>query len=234
MKKIYYITKTDFQLDFALRENVAILPLIAINTIFTPEFKDAVLKSDVLIFTSKNAILSSFEILQRLQDMHLLKHWQNTLKAVLGQGSKEALEHLGFKASFTSTQAYGDIFANELVAYLRDKNPLFLRAKKIASHLPLILRESKIALQELVVYENMELKLENPPFLQQDSIIYFGAPSHIRAFLKNYEWDFSNIALCIGESTKKSAKELLGKEARILQSPKPNNKIALEFARSLC
>ncbi|MBX7490262.1 uroporphyrinogen-III synthase [Helicobacter turcicus] len=234
---IYYITKTNPDLTyFPFDERVWILPLITLQTQFAKDIEQKLKASDSLIFTSKNAIYAFNENLESLDNGTALKElWARLPNFVIGQGSANALKDLGIEASFIASSAYGEIFAQELIPHLKKKNPLFLRAKKIASKLPEILRENGIALEEVIVYKNTPNFLENPPKLQKDSIIIFSAPSHIKAFLLNFRWESSFYALCIGKSTSAAARELLKGfgTLKILQSPKPDFSSVLEFALSL-
>lgn len=227
---VYYITKTNPNLaHFPLDKRVLILPLITLQTQFIENLQEKLQACDSLIFTSKNAIIALNE---NLQSKGLKNLWESLPNFVIGQGSANALIALGLKADFIASSAYGDVFAQELIPLLKGKKPLFVRAEKIASKIPEILRENGIALQEIIVYKNILKILENPPELQKDSIIVFSAPSHIRAFLLNFTWRDSFCALCLGASTKKAAEQLL-KNAKILQSPKLDIKLTLEFALKL-
>ncbi|TLD84080.1 uroporphyrinogen-III synthase [Helicobacter sp. MIT 11-5569] len=231
---VYYITKTNPNLaHLPITKDVAILPLITLQTQFVSNIGTQLQQCDSLIFTSKNAIYALNENLESLEQSNALKErWKSLPNFVIGQGSANALKELGMQAEFIATRAYGEIFAQELMTLLQGKKPLFLRAKKIASEIPKILRENGIALQEAILYENTPNLLENPPKLQRGSMILFSAPSHIEAFLLNFVWDCSYIAICIGASTKKAAQKLL-QNAEILQSPEPNAHCALEFALRL-
>ncbi|MCI5969080.1 uroporphyrinogen-III synthase [Helicobacter sp.] len=234
---VYYITKTNPNLaHLPFVQQIQILPLIILQTQFVENLQEKLQACDSLIFTSKNAVYALKENLESLKDSIALKQlWAQLPNFVIGQGSANALETLGLKADFIASRAYGDVFAQELIPLLRNKKPLFLRAKKIASNIPKILRENGIFLEEVIVYENILNLLKNPPKLQKDSIIIFSAPSHIKAFLRNFTWESSFCALCIGKSTSLAAKELLGDfcALKILQAPKPDSKSVLEFALSL-
>lgn len=228
---VYYITKTNPNFaHIPITRGIEVLPLITLQTQFIHNIEELLEQCNGMIFTSKNAIYAFDENLQSLEQGSVLKeYWKNLPNFVIGQGSANALKTLGLKADFIASSAYGKVFAQELIPLLKGKKPLFLRAKKIASDLPQILREKGIALQEVVIYENVSHLLKNPPQLQQNSIILFSAPSHIEAFLLNFTWDCSFYALCLGASTKKLAEKLL-KKAKILQAPTPDIKLALEFA----
>lgn len=88
---------------------------------------------------------------------------------------------------------------------------------------------------ESILYETKILNIseDKKQSFKEDSIFFFSAPSSLRAFLQNYAWRESYLALCIGKSTAKVAEELLGKNAKISLSPKINIKDSLEFAKQL-
>ncbi|MDD6056145.1 MAG: uroporphyrinogen-III synthase [Helicobacter sp.] len=230
MRSIYYITKENPILNIELPQSVTILHLIKLETIFPQELESLFSKSKFLIFTSKNAVFSLNENLQLPQNKALLAQWNNKKNLVLGESCAKALESLGKKADFISKIAYGDAFAKELISYFKDSNNtnftnseiLFIRAKKVASNLTDILRANNIKIQDVVLYENKARILKEKPEIKPDSIIFFSAPSHIRAFLKNYKWNPKNIAFCIGSSTKTAAISLLSDKTKILQATKPN------------
>ncbi|WP_299547718.1 uroporphyrinogen-III synthase [uncultured Helicobacter sp.] len=228
---VYYITKTNPNLaHLPLDERILILPLITLKTKFVENIQEKLQACDSLIFTSKNAI---YALNENLKSKNLQDLWKSLPNFVIGKGSANALEFLELKAEFIASNAYGEVFVNELIPLLKEKKPLFVRAKKIASKIPEVLRQNGISFQEVIIYENLLNTLENPPKLKKDSIVVFGAPSHIQAFLLNFTWDCSFCALCIGKTTSNAAKELLGEEAKILQSPKPEFKSTLEFALKL-
>lgn len=237
MRTIYYITKIppDLQsFNEELKESITILPLLEIKTLVDSQIFDKLQMCDSLIFTSKNAIFALKENLESLPK-EAMQRWQNLPNFTLGSGCNEALKALNLESFFSASKAYGEEFAKELIPYLQNKKPLFIRARKIASKLPQILESAGISLQQAILYETLPLQLQESQKepLKQDCVIFFSAPSHIRAFLLNYTWDSRFIALCIGETTRKCALELLGKEAKILLSPKVSKEAALEFAMSL-
>ncbi len=237
MRTIYYITKTS-NLSNALESQdfIEILPLLEIRTIFSNEIWEQFCSCDSLIFTSANAILALRENLESLPNAtEAMQRWQNLPNFTLGTGCNEALKSLDLQATFSASRAYGEDFARELVPHLQGKKPLFVRARKIASTLPQILQDFAIPLMQAVLYETLPLKLKESQKkpLARDCVVFFSAPSHIKAFLLNFTWDSSFIALCIGETTRKCALELLGAEARILLSPEVSKKVALEFAKTL-
>lgn len=237
MRTIYYITKTNNTFKSQDSESlVEVLPLLEIQTIFSSEVWEQFYACDSLIFTSANAILALRENLESLPNaQEAMQRWQNLPNFTLGAGCNEVLRKFNLQETFSASRAYGEEFAKELIPHLQGKKPLFVRARKIASKLPQILESAGISLQQAILYETLLLQLQESQKepLARDCVVFFSAPSHIRAFLLNYTWDSHFIALCIGETTRKCALELLGKEAKILLSPQVSKKVALEFAKTL-
>ncbi len=236
---IYYITKSNPNLEspdlkgLERNKDIEILPLITLTTLFPKNFAEIFLASDSLIFTSKSAISALEENIAHSKDSEsLTAHWHKLPHYVLSPKIASTLENKGFKVAFSASSAYGEIFVQEALVHLKDKNPLFIRAKKIAAPLPALFKQNGITLKSLIVYENHPIKLKNPPTLTQNSVIFFSAPSQIRAFLLNFSWNPNFTALCIGATTKKAAQTLLH-NAKIMQSPQTNIISALEFAKTL-
>ena len=240
MRTIYYITKTNDTLNALESQDskslIEVLPLLEIQTIFPSGIWKQFCSCDSLIFTSANAILALRENLESLPNAtEAMQRWRNLPNFTLGTGCNEALKNLDLQAAFSASRAYGEDFARELIPYLQGKRPLFVRARKIASALPQILQDCAIPLMQAVLYETSPLRLKESQRkpLERNCVVFFSAPSHIKAFLLNFPWDSSFIALCIGETTQKCARELLGTEAKILLSPRLSKKVALEFAKTL-
>lgn len=240
MRTIYYITKISDTLNALESQDskslIEVLPLLEIQTIFPSGIWEQFCSCDSLIFTSANAILALRENLESLPNaQEAMQRWQNLPNFTLGAGCNETLKNLDLRATFSASRAYGEEFARELIPHLQGKQPLFVRARKIASALPQILQDCAIPLMQAVLYETLPLQLQESQKepLARNCVVFFSAPSHIRAFLLNYTWDSSFIALCIGETTRKCALELLGAEAKILLSPRLSKKVALEFAKTL-
>lgn len=196
----------------------------------------------------------------------LLK-WRNLPIFALGSGSAKALDRFNIKPFFVGEAGYGDDFAKEILGFFAPQElsdsiknsqdsiesksskftaPLFLSAKIVASNLAEILLSNGLNLKQIALYEtsqitlNKEQKEKLKP--QEDSIIFFSAPSRVCAFLDNFGWDFSCTALCIGKTTqntflqeinKKYQAQILKNPPRAILSPSTNIKAALEFAKEI-
>ncbi|MDE5591744.1 MAG: uroporphyrinogen-III synthase [Helicobacter sp.] len=232
MKTIYYITytpKTPVSPILESYKNIKTLDLLKLSILKDSNLLEKLKICDSLIFTSKNAI---FALQKTLKDK-----WHDIPCYVIGNGSNQALKHFGIKAAFVGKGIQGDSFAKDLSNLLKEKNPLFIRAQKIASRLIEILQQANIPIEQSILYKSSIITLNQqeknqlkPP---KDSIIFFSAPSCIQAFLKNFSWQEDYIALCIGKTTLESAKNALGSKATLFLSPKANIKESLHFARHL-
>ncbi|CAM2922686.1 uroporphyrinogen-III synthase [Helicobacter burdigaliensis] len=225
MEKIYYITNQNNQQSFA---NAIPLELVATHFLKDSKLEQKLQICDCLIFTSKNAILA-------LENAN-----KNALKIpsyVLSSASAKALQKLGITPFFIGKSGYGEGFCDELQKNLIHKNPLFIRAKEVASKIKESLKNYGISLQESILYETCIIKLDNFQKSKlkpaKNSVIFFSAPSYCKAFLQNFEWDFSYQCVCIGTTTLEFAKANLGDMAKIYLSPQPNIKDSIAFAKTL-
>ncbi|RDU63951.1 uroporphyrinogen-III synthase [Helicobacter sp. MIT 14-3879] len=152
---------------------------------------------DALIFTSRYAIKSISENAKRLNDYS----WKDIPSFVIGKGSATYLERLGGKIEYVGQDSHGDGFAKEIIPLLKNRHPLYIHAKKIVSHINEKLLHNKIKLSEVIAYENKTKKLDSRLAPPPNSILIFTAPSHYKAFLANFKWDGSYLAIAIGMTT---------------------------------
>jgi len=150
-------------------------------------------KYDALIITSKNAIysLDSFN-----------EDWKNIPCYAIAKKTADVILKNGVQVEYTGSSGHGDDFAKELIDKIKNKKVLYVRAKKVASNLVTILRESNISIDELITYEticNDKLKVD----IEKNSTIIFTSPSSVKCFFKNYSWDKSFKAIVIGKTTSK-------------------------------
>lgn len=152
---------------------------------------------DALIFTSRYAIKSMAENSKRLGD----DSWKKIPSFVIGKWSATYLEELGGKVEYIGQDSHGDGFAREIIPLLEDRHPLYIHAKKIVSNVNEKLIQHKIKLSEVIAYENKTKKLDSRLTPPPNSILIFTSPSHYKAFLSNFKWDGSYIAIAIGMTT---------------------------------
>lgn len=154
-------------------------------------------KIDALIFTSRYAIDSLVANAKRLND----ESWRQIPSFVIGGASANYLRQKGGRVEYVGEDSHGDGFANEIIPLLKNRRPLYIHAKKIVSHINEKLLKHKIRLSEVVAYENKTKKLDPREAPASNSILIFTAPSHYKAFLANFKWDGSYIAIAIGMTT---------------------------------
>ena len=146
---------------------------------------------NALIFTSKNAITS------------LLPYkglWESIDSYAIAPKTSEVLLSHQSKPVFVGKTSHGNDFAKELIPLLKDKNVLYISAKKTVSNLVSILQKSKINVKQQITYETL-CSNENFINISKDAIIIFSSPSCIECFFKQYSWDKSYRAVLIGKTT---------------------------------
>jgi uroporphyrinogen-III synthase len=178
-------------------------------------------KYDAIIFTSKNGIfaIDSFN-----------KNWKDIPSYAIAPLTAEVIKNYGGNLVYTSTQSYGDDFAQELIPILKDKKSIFLRASKVISKLDTILKDNNIDLDDIAIYQTI-LKKHIDKNLQppKNSIIIFSSPSTIEGFFKHFNWDKSYKAVAIGKVTKQH----LPLNIDCLVSPKPSLESCVKFSKNL-
>ncbi|QKJ23131.1 uroporphyrinogen-III synthase [Poseidonibacter lekithochrous] len=149
-------------------------------------------KYDALIFTSKNAIyaIDSFN-----------KDWRDIDSYAIAPKTANVIQKYNGNLVFTGVSSHGDSFASELCPLLKDKKVLYVRASKTVSDLTQILKSDNIDIDELIAYKTSCKKVDKK--LENNSIFVFTSPSSVQCFLKNYDWNESYLAVCIGETTAK-------------------------------
>lgn len=184
-----------------------------------------------LIFTSKHAPLALEHAFKGSDTLASLKALPTF---VLAQKSAQVALDRGFSVNFIGQKGHGVGFVQEIMASLRallqkNSSVLYVRAKNIASNMDTLLLQAHISLKQLVAYENRCLKL--PPALKPKphSILIFGAPSAYQAFLSNFTWDPSYIAIALGSSTFKA----FDPSIRAFKSPKPTLESSITLAKTL-
>lgn len=183
-------------------------------------------KVDALIFTSRHAIISLAKEIKRYPEM---SEFLEIPSFVIGESSAQTLNEYGFSTEFVGLDSHGDGFAGEIIPLLKNRKPLYFRAKKIISGLDEKLNNAKIPLKQIIAYENraLNLPLESKPAPR--SILIFSAPSHYYSFLQNFGWDGSYLAIAIGFTTFSA----FNSDTQGFISQKQTIKSCIEFAEHL-
>ena len=150
---------------------------------------------DALIFSSKNGVKAIDKI---------TKIWKQIPSYAIGNPTANMIEKLGGKVVYTSTNSYGDDFAQEIYPELEGKKVLFLRAKKVLSNLENILLNHNIDIKSEVVYETI-CNEKTPLHVESEKNVFiFTSPSTVECFFGHYEWKKEYIAVCIGSVTSRA------------------------------
>lgn len=153
---------------------------------------------DALIFTSKNAFKSLLKAIEKDRQLEVFKQIP---AFVIGQSSANALKEANFKIEYVGIDSHGAGFSSEIIPLLKNRKPLYFRAKKIVSGLDAKLLEAKIKLKQVIAYENKTNLMAKDFKPLAKSILIFTAPSHYLAFRQNFGWDGSYSAIAIGMTT---------------------------------
>ncbi len=185
MPKIYLLNSDKF-------ENIQNLPVIKINFF---QIKIDFDLYDALIFTSKNAV-------RAIENID--KKWKEKEIYSIGKGTSKEINRHDANLVYTAKNSYGDTFADEIKSKLQGKKVLFPRAKIVTSKLNKILLDCGISLDEEIIYETTCKSIDKQNKPEKNSVIIFTSPSTVNCFLKNFDWDKSYKAICIGKVTAKA------------------------------
>ena len=179
-----------YLLSPSAREGTVSLPMITFEiTADQIDFS----KSDTLIFTSKQAVITADNIDEK---------WKNYPCIAIGSATKKQIESLGGNVIYCPKDFYGKSLSVDIVRFFSDKKLLYLRPKEISFDSKGFLAKEGITLREQIIYETSCIQYtlkEKPP---KNAVIIFTSPSTIHCFLKNFKWDPSYIAVVIGKATK--------------------------------
>lgn len=175
---------------------------------------------DAIVFTSKNSV----EALERVN-----AKWQTIDSYAIAEATAESIKSKNGKIVYTSYSSYGDDFAHNLIPLLSGKKVLFPRAKEVVSHLYEILLNAGVDIHEEIVYETTCKAYGKDKAPPQDSKLIFTSPSTVRCFFKNFEWDESYKAICIGEKTA----SFLPLHVKSVISQKQSIKDCIELAKAI-
>ena len=172
------------------QEETTALPMIAF-TLLDEVLETA--KYDLLMFTSKQAVMSA-ELLN--------PKWKEVPCLAIGKATAKQIEALGGTVAYHPKSFYGEALALDIVNYFKEKKILYIRPKEVSFDSRAFLEKAGIELDEKVIYETTCQGYEKRDRPQKGAIIIFTSPSTIHCFLKNFDWDESYTAIVIGEATK--------------------------------
>ena len=147
---------------------------------------------DAIIFTSKNGV-SAIDATDR--------RWKSRPVYAIAPQTAKVVKRLGGQLRFVGKSRHGDSFAAELIAPLKGKRVLYLRASRVVSNLVQILNENGVICDEASVYETVCKSIDASLVPPKHATIIFSSPSTIECFLKQIPWDESYKAVAIGKTT---------------------------------
>lgn len=148
---------------------------------------------NAIVLTSKNSI-------NALKNSNINPDKNLEIYAI-GDTSSKAANDFGFTKIYTAKNSHGNEFAMEIAPFLIGKKVLFLRAKHTSSDVFEILKKSSIDIKQIIAYENVAKTHVKEPKPQKHSVIIFSAPSAVRNFKANFDWDSTYKAVAIGNTT---------------------------------
>jgi len=148
---------------------------------------------DVLMFTSKQAVLSA-QILN--------PNWKDIPCLAIGAATANIIRSLGGQVLHQAEDFYGKTLAKDIITKFRNKNILYLRPTLVSFDSKYFLQIAGLKLDEKILYKTSCIKHKPKDKPLKNAIIIFTSPSTIRCFLKNFEWDDSYTAIVIGIATK--------------------------------
>ncbi|PAF48075.1 hypothetical protein BKH46_01835 [Helicobacter sp. 12S02634-8] len=181
---------------------------------------------DALIFTSKYACKSLLTNMQKHPELEAFRHIP---AFVIGENTAQSLKEAHFTIEYIGLDSHGAGFSSEIIPLLKNRKPLYFRAKKIVSGLDTKLLEAKIKLKQIIAYENKTNTIDKACKPLPKSILIFTAPSHYLAFKQNFGWDASYSAVAIGMTTF----GVFDSEVEGFVSPDQNIDSCIEFAKEL-
>lgn len=137
-------------------------------------------------FTSQNTITLFFDYLKKWKiDLRCLAHVKF---AVVGTGTKEALEKEGYQADYIPKQYTTKSLASGLAEILTGRDKLLLpRAKQGSVAMTDILEQSQVAFCEIPIYDVVGTRMENMEYFDQMNSMLFVSASGVRAFAAQTE-----------------------------------------------
>lgn len=173
-------------------EGVKNLPMIEFETTSSViDFKDA----DLLLFTSKQAVISADNI---------DKSWRLIPSIAIGEGTKKSILELGGTVVHVAKKYYGDDLAIEIIKEFKNRKILYLRPDVVSSNIVKILKDSNIDIDEQIIYKTKFKQYNASDKPPKNSIIIATSPSTLNSFLENFGWDSSYYGVAIGDTTAKA------------------------------
>lgn len=178
------------------------------------ELKDELLSLNEykwIVFTSQNAIRIFFDKMQKEKiDRRKLYHIKF---AVIGSGTKEALQKYGYVADFVPSKYITNSLASELSMVINDDEKILIpRALRGSEELTDIFTENKIKYKEILVYDVKGSLTQNIEYISEMDCLIFVSASGVNSFFQEIHKNSIELPqdikiACIGEVTVEAIKE---------------------------
>lgn len=173
-------------------EGVKNLELLKINYL---DFYLDLTPYDYLIFTSKNGVIAL--------DKNV-PNWKHKNSLAITKQTANTISLLGGNPFFIGTNGHGNNFAYEILDVVKEKKSLYIRPKEVANDLDKIFTAHNIDYDFLIAYDTVCNAYVTNEAFEKNSIFIFTSPKMVHCFMKNYTWDESFIAVCIGKTTEQA------------------------------
>lgn len=177
------------------------------------------MRSDAVIFTSKQAV----KALDRISS-----EWKKLKIFSVGSGTSETIRSHGAEVFYEASDFYGDTLAKEIATNYPKFRYFYPRAKEVVSHLEEILMRSGVEVTSAIVYETVCNPIDMQT-ISKNATIIFTAPSTVKCFFAQTSWQNGFKAVAIGTKTE----DELVKFAPCVVAKEPTIKSAVELATSL-
>ena len=197
-------------------------PCIEIRPVEPPAGKIALPgRYDAIVFTSRRSVPFFSRILRndRLPE--------GTLIAAVGKKTAQTLAEAGMEAHVTTQEQTGEALGEALAERLKKGDRvLYVRGNLVTGTLKAILEKKGMDIDELIVYENVELELE-PLSIGGGCAVVCASPSAVRRFTRANPKLKDAQFIAIGPVTGKSMAEQGLKS--IITAEKPDNESLLSI-----
>ncbi|WP_201353871.1 uroporphyrinogen-III synthase [Hydrogenimonas urashimensis] len=148
---------------------------------------------DAIILTSRQGIVALDEVSGGA--------WKRLPVAAIGKQTAAEAQARGGKVIYVASKAYGDVLAKELAKRFKKLRWLYARPRVVVSKIAKELQEAGIEVEEAVVYETSCSHYERKQRPEAGAVLIFTAPSIVKCFFENFDWDESWKAVAIGNKT---------------------------------
>ncbi len=214
--------KLKTRLEMESAEYVPVCRMEVFNVV-THELKEELAnieKYKWVVFTSRNGVQVFFET---IKNMNMdIRRLAKVKFAVIGSGTKEVLARFGIYADFIPSVYTSAVLAKELSGIIHPGEMVLLpRAARCSSELTDIFGQRNISFKEIKIYDVKGYLLPGADRLEELNCIIFLSASGVKEFARLLKDNGKALPdgikfICIGDVTKRAAREEYGKEESII------------------